>query len=284
MIMGIPRPVVLTAALNGFEKTKREHTNLPLSNDEVITQALACCQAGASAVHLCLRDEHGRHHLKPDIYQSVIQQIRDATHDQLLIVSTSEKEADMIIQDQMEFVLQVKPDAVLFPLRDLLPTEADDTQETLARDFLDECRNAQIAVQFSLSQPSELDWIYAYKQYGLIPHEKPALLFELGKEEAGAGDGLAQLQEYLNRLEKHSMRKMVSWAVSANSQDELTCLTAAMAFGGHVKTGLEHNCHDIHGDVCQDNASQIEAALEISSRIARPPASKMEARTLLFAP
>ena len=52
-------PIVITAALNGPIGLKTDHPGLPTSPEEIAEAATAAYEAGASVVHLHIRDEHG---------------------------------------------------------------------------------------------------------------------------------------------------------------------------------------------------------------------------------
>ncbi len=55
----------IKAAINGG-RSKDEHAALPVSPDELATDALACLKAGANAVHLHVRSDAGGESLHPD--------------------------------------------------------------------------------------------------------------------------------------------------------------------------------------------------------------------------
>jgi 3-keto-5-aminohexanoate cleavage enzyme len=54
--------VVITAALTGMLPTRAQTPYVPLTEDEIIADALACRAAGAAIVHVHVRDDEG----KPD--------------------------------------------------------------------------------------------------------------------------------------------------------------------------------------------------------------------------
>ena len=50
------KKVIVTAALTGAVTTKKDNPNLPTQPAEIIESALACYEAGASAVHIHVRN------------------------------------------------------------------------------------------------------------------------------------------------------------------------------------------------------------------------------------
>jgi uncharacterized protein (DUF849 family) len=69
--------MLLQAALNG-PWTKDDHPAVPVLADELARDAVACVAAGAGAVHLHARDEHGRERLDAHVVDHVVTTVRDA--------------------------------------------------------------------------------------------------------------------------------------------------------------------------------------------------------------
>jgi len=68
---------VLQAALNGG-RSRGEHARVPLSAEELARDARACVDAGAGAVHLHPRDEHGRETLDAHLVDAVVARVGEA--------------------------------------------------------------------------------------------------------------------------------------------------------------------------------------------------------------
>ena len=52
--------VIVTAALTGAVTTKADNSNLPTQPKDIAASAIACYEAGASAVHIHVRDDETR--------------------------------------------------------------------------------------------------------------------------------------------------------------------------------------------------------------------------------
>lgn len=68
---------MLQAASNG-DRTKADHSAVPLSVEELVEDAVACVAAGARAFHLHPRDAEGRERLEADVVDSVVVAVREA--------------------------------------------------------------------------------------------------------------------------------------------------------------------------------------------------------------
>ena len=69
--------VTLQVALNG-DRTKNDHTSIPVSIEELASDAAECVAAGAQLVHLHPRDGDGRESLEPSVVDQVVGRVRDA--------------------------------------------------------------------------------------------------------------------------------------------------------------------------------------------------------------
>ena len=83
-------PVVLAVAPNGAYKTPRDHPQLPVTRDALVACAIACRDAGASLLHLHVRDAEGRHLLDANAYRDTTAAIRRAVGDALVVQITTE--------------------------------------------------------------------------------------------------------------------------------------------------------------------------------------------------
>ncbi len=69
--------MTLHVALNGT-RTRAEHRSIPIAPSEQATEAHASVAAGAAAIHVHVRDEHGSESLAPDDVANTIEAIRSA--------------------------------------------------------------------------------------------------------------------------------------------------------------------------------------------------------------
>jgi uncharacterized protein (DUF849 family) len=77
------QPLIITIAPNGARKTKVDHPALPMTPSEIADAAATCRDAGASMIHLHVRDRQGRHTLDPDAYRAAIWAIKEAVGEEI---------------------------------------------------------------------------------------------------------------------------------------------------------------------------------------------------------
>ena len=170
--------IVLAVAPNGGRKTKTDHPALPLTASELARTAAECLERGASMIHLHVRDAEGRHCLDPEAYRAAIASICEAVGDRLVLQITSELIGRYSPAEQRAAVLKTNPEAVSLALRELAPGEADEKD---FGDFLGKLRQMRIWPQIILYTPAEAERLGAMLKQGLIPFDKLAVLYVLGR-------------------------------------------------------------------------------------------------------
>ena len=84
-----PGVFVINAALTGMVPTRQTTPRVPLSPEEIIHDAAACVDAGASVLHLHARDAEGRPTHDAAVYARIISGIRRERPEAVLCASTS---------------------------------------------------------------------------------------------------------------------------------------------------------------------------------------------------
>ena len=69
-------PFIVMCAPNGARKQKQDHHNIPLAADELADCAESILDAGASIMHVHVRDDNGGHSLDVVRYRAAIDAIR----------------------------------------------------------------------------------------------------------------------------------------------------------------------------------------------------------------
>ena len=245
--------VVLAVAPNGGRKTKADCPALPLSADEVARTAAECLERGASMIHLHVRDAEGRHCLDPEAYRATIARICQEIGDRLVLQITSESIGRSSPAEQRSAVLRTNPEAVSLALRELAPEGADEKD---FGEFLGKLKQMRIWPQIILYTPAEAERLGGMLKQGLIPFDKLAVLYVLGRfaltRTALPRDLLPFLAPDLPRFE--------SWSVCAFGRRETGCVTAAALLGGHARVGFENNLVLPSGARAASNAELVGAA------------------------
>ena len=267
-------PLIVMIAPNGARRTKADHPALPILPGELAVTAALCRDAGASMIHLHVRDRDGGHSLELEAYRAAIAAIAEAVGDELVIQVTSEAVGLYGPEQQMAMVRELRPEAVSLALREIVPGRA---WEAAAADFLAWLRAERIAPQYILHGPEEVARYQDLCDRGVIPGERHFLLFVLGKYDEGQEARPTELLAYLRALERPA-----DWAVCAFGRHESACVMAAAALGGHVRVGFENNLYLSDGARAPDNAALVAQARKGAKLLGRPLADAEAARRMLW--
>lgn len=267
------QPLIITIAPNGARKTKTDHPTLPMTPSEIADTAATCRDAGASMIHLHVRDREGHHTLDADVYRAAIRAIKEAVGDGIIIQATSEAVGMYGPEAQMAMVREVRPEAVSLAIREIVP---DAAREGAAGKFLDWLHKERICPQYILYSPEDITRFQDLVRRGVIPGDRHFVLFVLGRYTVGQ---TSQPEDLLPFLAVKSPEWI--WAVCAFGPLENACVLAAGALGGHARIGFENNFYLSDGAVAPDNAALVAQVKAGAALLGRPVAETTTARELL---
>lgn len=265
---------ILALAPNGAHKQKSDHPALPLSLEELVQTAVAAQLAGASLLHLHIRDDEHGHTLDADRYRHTIDAISEQTEDKLIIQITSESAGIFSPAQQIASVQATNPDCVSIALRELVPE-----REALpaAQALFHWCAEQRCRAQFIIYSEGDLQAYLAYREQDIIPDAPHSLMFVLGRYKDGQTSSKKDLAPYLNYRDEIE----VPWMVCAFGANEQECLLEAAHQGGHMRTGFENNLLKPDGIPARNNIEQLSALAENTKRLKLRPATAREARRIL---
>jgi len=251
-----PHKTMIMVAPNGARRQKSDHPNIPLSAQELADEALACAKAGASAIHLHVRDENGGHVLDADLYREAIDRVHQKVGDQINIQITTEAVGIYKPEQQIAVVRDVVPDAVSIALKEIVP---DGDSESQAKAFFLWMQENKISPQFILYEAGEVKRFFQLQEKGIIPFVAPFLLFVLGRYAVNQQSAPSDLDPFIQMLDGRE----IPWAVCAFGGREAECAAYASSQGGHVRVGFENNLQLPNGDVAKSNADIVLATVEM---------------------
>lgn len=267
------RPVLITVAPNGARKLKQDHPRLPLTANELGETAAACSEAGASMLHLHVRDKDFAHSLDPERYQTAIAQIRKAAGPDLIIQITTEAVGRYQPAEQIACVRKTKPEAVSLALRELIPEARD---ESAAARFFHWLYTERIAPQYILYDGDDIQTFKSLCQRGLIPDESIHVLLVLGRYHEAQESDPETLEPLVNQLDESWL-----WSVCAFGRNESRCMDAAIKAGGHCRVGFENNLLLPDGDTAGSNVDLVQTTAGLVTQAGCHVADAATARELL---
>lgn len=263
-------PYVVMCAPNGARKQKKDHAALPLSPAELADCAGRIAAAGASIMHLHIRDDAGHHSLDTGRYREAIAAIRERVGDRLVIQVTTEACGIYSAAEQMALVRELRPEAVSVALREIAAAG-----ESEARDFYAWMHAERVMAQHILYTPDEVRHFESLRTAGVIPGPHPFVLFVLGRYAENLTGDVGELAGYIAAAGAGT-----AWAVCCFGRTEHDAVMAAAANGGHARVGFENNLWLPNGGVADDNAALVRLAAAAGEAAGRPLASAADVRRM----
>lgn len=246
------KPFIIMCAPNGARKTKADHPALPISPVELADCAESILDAGASIMHVHVRDDEGRHSLDVNRYQAATHAIRDRVGDQLVIQITTEAYGIYARAQQMEIVRELRPEAVSLGLNEFCP---DDASEAAAKEFFAWVHAEGVMAQYILYSPDEVTRFFELRNKGVIPGKRPFVLFVLGRYSDDLTGDPRDLESFSSIADDD-----MEWAVCCFGKTEQTAASLASAMNGHARVGFENNLLAPDGGTAADNAALVRLA------------------------
>lgn len=261
--------VILTVAPTGARRTKREHGGVPLATEEIVAAARACRAAGASIMHMHVRDGSAAHSLDTVRYKEAYDAVQAACD--ICIQPSTERGGVFSPADVMAVQRVLTPEMISLNLDELLDPN-DDAQTALVRDFLAETAAAGTVPQYIAYDWTQLQTLHRWWEAGWVPQRRPFVLLVVGRY-GESGSRPADVLDYLPVLPDEWR-----WSVCAFGPQELACVTQAALAGGHCRVGFENNLTTADGRPLRDNAEQVGRLARLLNELGFGLASSAEVR------
>jgi 3-keto-5-aminohexanoate cleavage enzyme len=276
---GRPGPCVITAAIVGAETTRAQNPSLPLTAEELGEEARRCAEAGASVIHLHVRDADGQASQDPALFRAAIRAIRARTD---VIIQTSTGGAvGMTVAERAGPLELGGPDAPEMATlnvgsinfgEDVFLNRPADTVAMAER-----IRAHGAVPEVEIYDAGHLDIAADLVKRGLI---SSPIHFQFVLGVRGALSASARNLEFLiERLVEFGAGS--SWGVAGIGRHQLPMAELAITWGGNARVGLEDNIYLDKGVLSQGSAPLVERVVAVCRARGRAVATPDEARRLL---
>jgi uncharacterized protein (DUF849 family) len=174
----------------------------------------------------------------------------------------------------MAVVRELKPEAVSLALKELCP---DADAEPAAAEFFAWLNTEHIIPQYILFSAEEVMRFTDLRSRGVIPDDRPFVLFVLGRYSDSLTGDPQLLASYVEGLQQD-----VCWMVCCFGQTENIAVTEAARLHGHARVGFENNLVLPDGSIAPDNAALVHLAAQTGGDAGRRIASVDDVRQMLF--
>lgn len=267
--------LIINVALTGMIPTRKDNPHVPITEAEIIQDAIYCANAGASIFHIHARDSEGKPTPDPAVYARIIEGIRAECPEVILCVTTSGRNWNRFEQRAAVLDLdgKAKPDMASLTLSSLNFYQSPSINSPemimqLAAKMLEKQIQPELEV-FDAGMINAANYLLK-KKYIKSPLYFNILLGSIYSTQASAKD-LAYL---VDQLPANS-----TWAAGGIGLCQLPVNTLAMVMGGHVRTGLEDNLwFDYERQSLGTNEKYVRRLRELATILGRKIITPQEAR------
>jgi len=295
-------PIILSCAITGSIHTPSMSPHLPVTADEIATQAIEAAEAGAAILHLHARDpEDGRPSADPEHYAAFLPRIAAGT-DAVINITTGGS-AVMSLEDRLAGAMAAEPELcslnmgtmnfALYPMaarerdwqhaweRPFLETSDDLVFKNTPRDIahvLSEMGARGARFEFECYDTGHLTMLAHFAERGLA---QPPFFIQFVFGVLGGMAAEPETLTHMVRLADKLFGRDYAFSVAAAGRHQMPFATMAAAMGGHVRVGLEDNLYLERGRLARSNAEQVAHIRESVERIGRSVATPAQVREML---
>ncbi len=266
--------LIISVATTGSRTTRAQTPHVPITEEEIAEQAVACWREGAAIVHIHVRDEAGEVSADPARFGRVAELIRARGCDIILNMTTGGGRNLITDEDRIRPV-RLRPEIASFDagsvnFGDGVFINSPQFLENLARDMLEH----GVKPEIECFDTGMIENAKRLIDRGLI---QPPFWFQfvLGVR-GGAPATLDHLAFMVKQLPPGS-----HWSACGIGRHQLPLGVTAMLLGGHARTGLEDNIYYSYRVLAEGNAPLVARLVRIARELGREVASPAEARELL---
>jgi 3-keto-5-aminohexanoate cleavage enzyme len=263
-------------APNGARRTKTDHPRLPITAAELGAEASACRAAGATAIHVHVRDGNHQHSLDPALYRGAITSIRTACPE-IIIQVTTEAAGLFNLDQQIASVKSLCPLYLSYSISELTAQG-----EARAEQFLAWAAEVGIAIQFILYNDADIGLLARlHRSKRLHLPDAPRVLLVAGRYSVTQDSNLAEFNALYGSLCANGLHEESIWMTCAFGRGEMACLERTIELGGHARVGFENAIVDSSGRLARDNAERVSIVADLAARHDRKLANPDEAAKIL---
>ncbi len=278
--MGLTDKVVLTAALTGAVTPKAKNDALPMTPEEISEDAYRVWQAGASVVHLHMRDDEGLGTMDKERFKRTLDLLKKNHPDcDVVINCTTAGDSRASEDERMAHLPYVMPELATYDAGTMNWTAwkavFDNNPAFLVR-LGQVLTELGIKPEYEIYDVGMMGTVDHYTAKGVLhaPHHYQFVLGVLG----GMAATVENLVYLVGLLPSDS-----TWSAFGVGKDNQKILYASLALGGHVRVGLEDNLY-LSGGVKATNLSLVERAVRVIREFGKEVATPDEARSILSLP
>ncbi len=270
------KPVVIAVAITGSVPRKQDNPAVPTTPAEQIESTHEAFEAGASLVHIHVRNPDESASSDPALFAQVQEGVRRHCPGMIVQFSTGGRGRDPAARGN---ALELRPDMASLSTGSVnFPTIVYENSAALVTDLATKMRDNGVRPEIEIFDLSHLHGARRLVDAGLMD-ERPHVQFVMGVKNA------LPAEEHLLNLMLGELRRVLpqaTWTAAGIGVNQARVMDWVLARGGDgVRTGLEDNIRISRDRLAAGNAELVQHAAAVVARHGHRPATPAEARAAL---
>lgn len=268
-------PCIISVAITGSVPRKADNPAVPISVAEQIESTHESFEAGATLVHVHVRDDQQNSSSDPERFAALQEGIRKHCPGMIVQFSTGGRGREAAQRGAM---LYLRPDMASLATGSVnFPTTVYENPPAFVRELATTMRDYDIKPEIEIFDLAMLYSTVELVKEGLIL-PPPHVQFVFGIRNA-----LPARREILE-FQVEQLRKLLpdaTWTAAGIGRHQLEVNHWTLEMGGHCRTGLEDNVRWDKDTLAASNAQLVGRVADLCAQYGRPVATAAQAREIL---
>jgi len=272
---GAMEKLIITAAITGSRITREATPYIPITPEEIVASAIECEKAGASIVHIHVRDPNtGLGTQDIALFRQVVEPLREKTNLILCLTTSGIPGRNLHIEERLT-PLELEPELASFDAGsiNLGGSAFINTPEFLEAAAL-RMKEKGVKPELEIFDVGMMITCLRMREEGYLT-DPLHFQFVLGTPWGipGTPKSLVQLLDYIPESS--------TWSVIGIGKEHLPICMMGLILKGHIRVGMEDNIYYKRGELAKSNAQFVERIVRIAKEYGREVASPEEARKII---
>jgi len=266
--------LIITACICGAEVTKEHNPAVPYTVEEIVREAKSAYDAGASIIHLHVREDDGTPTQSAARFKLCIDAIKKVCPD--VIIQPSTGGAVGMSNDERLEPITLNPEMATLDCGtcNFGGDEIFINTENMIIDFAQKMTARGIKPEVECFDKGMIDTAIRLSKKGIIP---TPMHFDFV---LGVNGGIAAEPRDLVFMAE-SIPQGSTWTAAGIGRAQFPIAVQAIIMGGHVRVGFEDNIYLEKGVLAKSNGELVEKAVRLAKEMGRQIAKPDEAREIL---
>jgi 3-keto-5-aminohexanoate cleavage enzyme len=267
--------LIITAAITGSRITREATPYIPITPEEIVTSATECEEAGASIVHIHVRDPNtGLGTQDIGLFRQVVEPLREKTDLVLCLTTSGIPGRNLNIEERLT-PLELEPELASFDAGsiNLGGSAFINTPEFLQAAAI-RMKEKGVKPELEIFDVGMMVTCLRMREEGSLT-DPLHFQFVLGTP-WGIPATPKSLIHLLDYLPERS-----TWSVIGIGRAHLPICMMGLILDGHIRVGMEDNIYYRKGELAKSNSQLVERIVRIAKEYGREVATPQEARKIL---